>query len=116
MSSQLALRYYANSQNSLGTIWMYDHSKVDELLSAVRSAKSDHVLRISEHFAGYFDELGITVSVKADTSDDEIRDLKNQIATVLSRLEVPFRWMVLFERDGGEGAGVLFPDGLFTGE
>jgi len=113
-ASVLAL--FWGQPNRRKQIGMYDRSKVDEVLSAVRSAESDHVLRISEHFAGYFDELGITVSVKADTSDDEIRDLKNRIAAVLSRLETPFRWMVLFERDGGEGAGVLFPDGLFTGE
>src|SRR5438309_784921 len=94
---------------------MYDQSKVDELLSAIRSgAKSDCVEKVSEHFAGYFDELGITISVKADTPDEEIRDLKNRITAVLSRFESPFRWMVLFQRDG-KSAGVLFPDGLFTG-
>jgi hypothetical protein len=94
---------------------MYDQSKVDELLSAIRSgAKSDCVEKVSEHFAVYFDELGITISVKADTPDEEIRDLKNRITTVLSRFESPFRWMVLFQRNG-KSAGVLFPDGLFTG-
>jgi len=94
---------------------MYDQPKVDELVSAIRSgAKSDCVQQVSEHFAGYFDELGITVSVKADTSDDEIRELKNGIAPALARLDMPFRWMVLFQR-GGKLAGVLFPNGLFTG-
>lgn|ERR1700687_2720532 len=93
---------------------MYDPSKVEELLTAVRGSKSDCVQQISEHFAGYFDELGITVSVKDDTPDDSIRDLKNKISTALSRFDVPFRWMVSFQREG-KSAGVLFPDGLFTG-
>lgn len=94
---------------------MYDQPKIDELVSAIRSsATADCVQEVSEHFAGYFDELGITVSVKPDTLDEEIREVKNTIASVLSRFEIPFRWMVLFQRDG-KSAGVLFPDGLFTG-
>jgi hypothetical protein len=69
---------------------------------------------MSEHYAAYFDELGITVSVRADTSDDEIRDLKSRIILATSGFEVPFRWMVQFQRDG-RPAEVFFPDGLFTG-
>ena len=60
---------------------MYDPAKVEEILTAVRGSESDCVQQISEHFAGYFDELGITVSVKDDTTDDSIRDLKNKIST-----------------------------------
>jgi len=94
---------------------MYDQPKINEFVSAIRSgAKSDCVQQVSEHYAVYFDELGITVSVKADTADDEIRDLKTRIVSVTSRFELPFRWMVLFQRDG-KPAGDLFPDGLFTG-
>jgi hypothetical protein len=94
---------------------MYDQPKINEFVLAIRSgAKSDCVEQVSEHYAVYFDELGITVSVKTDTSDDEIRDLKNKIVFATSHFEVPFRWMVLFQRDG-KPAGDLFPDGLFTG-
>ena len=93
---------------------MYDPAKVEEILTAVRGSKSDCVQQVSEHFAGYFDELGITVSVKDDTTDDSIRELKNEISTTLSRFDTPFRWMVAFHREG-KSAGVLFPDGLFTG-
>ncbi len=93
---------------------MYDPAKVDEILTAVRGLKSNCVQQISEHFAGYFDELGITVSFKNDTTDDSIRDLKNKISTRLSGFHSPFRWMVAFQREG-KSAGVLFPDGLFTG-
>ena len=72
---------------------MHNQSKIDELVSAVRNvAASNWVLQVAEHFAGYFDELGITVSVKGDTSDDEIRDLRNRIAPALARIQTPFRW------------------------
>jgi hypothetical protein len=94
---------------------MYDRSKIEEVLSAVRGVTADQVVQISEHFAGYFDELGITITLKRDTSDAEVRELKDRILAALSRASPPFAWTVLFQRDD-EGAGVLFPDGLFTGE
>lgn len=95
---------------------MYDESKSEALLSAVNKvAMGDRVLQVSGHFAIYFDELGINVFVKDDTSDANIRELKNKIAPVLASIKVPFRWMVMFRRCG-KSAGTLFPDGLFTGE
>jgi hypothetical protein len=94
---------------------MYDQPRINEFVSAIcSSANSDCVEQVSEHYAGYFDELGITVSVKASTSDDDIRELKRKISSVTSRFEVPFRWIVLFQRNG-KPAGDLSPDGLFTG-
>ena len=92
---------------------MYDRSKVEEVVSAVRAVSTEYAVQTSEHFAGYFDELGITVALKSDTSDAQVRESKDRV--VVSRISMPFRWMVLFQRDG-EGAGVLFPDGLFTAE
>ena len=64
---------------------------------------------------GYFDELGITVALKADTSDAQVQKLKDKVFAALSQVAMPFQWMVIFQRDG-EGAGTLFPDGLFTGD
>ena len=40
---------------------IYDRSKIEEVLSAVHGVTADQVVQISEHFAGYFDELGITI-------------------------------------------------------
>lgn len=94
---------------------MYDRLKVEEVVSAVRAVTTDHAVQISEHFAGYFDELGITVALKNDTSDSQVRELKDRILATLSRVSMLFRWMVLFQRDG-QGGDVLFPDGLFTAE
>ena len=84
-------------------------------LSAVRAATTEYGVQISEHFAGYFDELGMTVALKSDTSDAQVRELKDRVFAAVSRVSMPFRWIVFFQRDG-EGAGVLFPDGLFTAE
>jgi hypothetical protein len=93
---------------------MYDHSRIEQLVLALRSALSDPcVVGLSDHFAGYFDELGITVSVKPETSDEHVRMLKEKIAPVLFQHPQPFKWMVMFQR-GGKQIAVLFPDGLFT--
>jgi hypothetical protein len=92
---------------------MFDQSRIVALMSALRSALSDPlVLEVTDHFAGYFDELGITITVKPETSDEQVRELKQKIAPVLSRQQ-PFQWLVMFRRQGKQIA-VLFPDGLFT--
>jgi hypothetical protein len=96
-------------------ILIYDRSKVEEIVSAVRAVTTEHAVQVSEHFAGYFDELGITVALKADTSDAQVQKLKDKVFAALSQVAMPFQWMVIFQRDG-EGAGTLFPDGLFTGD
>lgn len=92
---------------------MYDQSQIAVLTSAVRTALSDPlVLEVADHFAGYFDELGITITVKPETSDEQVRELKQRITPLLSQQQ-PFKWLVMFRRQGKQIA-VLFPDGLFT--
>ena len=95
---------------------MYDRSQVEVFTKTIRTALNDPcVVDVSDHFAGYFDELGITVTVKPETPDDQIRSLKERIAPVLFQSHQPFRWIVMFLR-GGKQIGVLFPAGLFTME
>jgi hypothetical protein len=95
---------------------MYNRSQVAVFTTAIRAALRDpSVLDVSDHFAGYFDELGITITVKPETPDDQVRSLKEQIAPVLFQSNQPFQWIVMFHR-GGRQIGVLFPDGLFTME
>lgn len=94
---------------------MYDKQKIEEMVSTVRNALVDErVSQITDHFAGYFDELGITVAMKDSTLDEEIRELKNKLLPVVAELQMPFLWMVTFQR-AGKSAATLFPDGLFTG-
>lgn len=65
---------------------MYDQSQIAVLTSAVRTALSDPlVLEVADHFAGYFDELGITITVKPETSDEQVRELKQRITPLLSQ-------------------------------
>ena len=93
---------------------MYDQQRIALLVSALRSTLSDpSVVGVSDHFAGYFDELGITITVKPDTPDQHVRMLKEKVAPVLFQHPQPFKWMVMFQREGKQIA-VFFPDGLFT--
>ena len=90
---------------------MHDQLRIALLMSALRSTLSDpFVLGVSDYLAGYFDELGITVTVKPDTADEQVRELKRKIAPVLSQ-QLPR--LVMFQRQGKQIA-VLFRDGLFT--
>ena len=93
---------------------MYDGSQVKQLVARVReAAERSCVLQVSEHFAGYFDELGITILVTPEASDDDIRALNERIAPILLNSRVPFKWILVFKR-GGKQAAVLLPDGLFA--
>lgn len=93
---------------------MYDQHRVALLVTAIRSTLSDpSVVGISDHFAGYFEEVGITITVKPDTPDQHVRTLKEKLAPALLQHPQPFKWMVMFHRAGKQIA-VLFPDGLFT--
>ena len=99
----------------LGSI-VYDRSQVNAFTTAIRAALSDpNVVDVSDHFAGYFDELGITIMVTPETPDDQVRSLKERIEPLLFQNRQPFQWIVMFHR-GGKQIGVLFPDGLFTME
>ncbi|HLX83487.1 MAG TPA: hypothetical protein VKR59_06295 [Terriglobales bacterium] len=104
-----------SGRRPLSLMKMYDRSKVEEVVSAVRAVTTEHAVQVSAHFAGYFDELGITVALKTDTSDSQVQRLKDKVLTALSQVAMPFQWLVIFQRDG-KGAGTLFPDGLFTGD
>lgn len=93
---------------------MYDQEQVAGVIEDVRNAlASDAVLSVTDHFAGYFDELGITVLVRSTTSKQELLSLKDKAASLLLGRSLPFEWMLIFERDGRQ-VGILFPDGMFT--
>ena len=88
--------------------------KLDELMPRVREALNrPSVLAVKDHFAGYFNELGITVELESNTPDAEVALLKDRVAPVMKAAQLPFEWMVSFRRTG-KSAGIYFPDGLFT--
>ena len=94
--------------------WECTTQRIALLVTSLRSTLSDPlVVGVSDHFAGYFDELGITITVKPDTPDEHVRTLKEKIAPILFQHPQPFKWMVMFQREGKQIAA-FFPDGLFT--
>jgi hypothetical protein len=75
-------------------------------------ASKPFVLLVEDHFAGYFNELGLTVIVIESASDSDVIILRNELLQHLeSRLRKgtsPFSWQVAFQRDG-QTIEVLFP-------
>ena len=67
---------------------------------------------VENNFAGYFDELGITVKLRPEASDEDVISLQNQLlAFFSSTYEVRpsgFTWLIKFSR-GGKSLRSLFP-------
>ena len=49
---------------------------------------------------GYWDELGITITVEPGVSDDQIEELRVRILDVMYLRSLPFTWIVMFRRGG----------------
>jgi hypothetical protein len=99
---------------------VYDRQRIEEIITALRRLLSGpHVVEIKEHFAGYFDELGITVELTLESTHGDMLALKEKAASYLlpgvPHRKEPFKWMLKFRR-AGEEEGVLFPDGMFVVE
>ena len=95
---------------------MYDEKVIPPLMTNLRhAAKAPLVLSVADHFAGYFDELGITIEVHPTASPEQIAELRRQIYAIMSRTRVPFKWIVMF-RQGQKSVGELVPNGPFGGE
>jgi hypothetical protein len=98
---------------------MYDKNRVEEIVTALRHRLSGPiVVDIKEHFAGYFDELGITVELASKATHENMLALKEKAVSYLlpgvPHDKEPFKWTLKFRRAGKEG--VLFPDGMFVVE
>ena len=84
---------------------MYDEQQVQAAVAGVtRISTRPGVVSVRDHFAGYFDELGIWITVADDASDESVISLRNEIAafleTAISRTESSFKWIVTFGRRG----------------
>ena len=70
---------------------------------------------VENNFAGYFNELGITVMLRPEASDEDVISLQNQLLAFFnSTYELRpsgFTWLVKFSR-GGESLRSLFPGDL----
>jgi len=75
-------------------------------------ADKPFVEAVENNFAGYFDELGITVKLRPEASDQEVIALQNKLLSFFNaKYEATpsgFTWMVKFTR-GGKDLRSLFP-------
>jgi hypothetical protein len=84
---------------------VYDERAVESVLSGVkRLAAVPWVHSVTDHFASYFDELGISITVSDDAADSDIIALRNDVVALLESA-VPeransFKWLVSFGRRG----------------
>jgi hypothetical protein len=78
-------------------------------------ADKPFVEAVENNFAGYFDELGITIKLRPEASDADVIALQNQLLAFFnSTSEVRpsgFTWLVKFSRDG-KPLRSLFPGDL----
>ena len=88
---------------------MYDEKAVRDVVARVRYAAGPTVISVEEHFAGYWDELGITITVEPSTSDDQIEELRVRILETMYLRPLPFLWIVAFQR-GGKRVDVLIKE------
>jgi hypothetical protein len=70
---------------------------------------------VENSFAGYFDELGITVKFRPDASDEDVISLQNELLEFFNStyevLPPGFTWLVKFSR-GNKSLRSLFPGDL----
>jgi hypothetical protein len=88
-------------------------SPEDRVLTDVRTLCESHgVASVEGHMAGYFNELGITVSLLPTATDGEVSALRlallNYFAQSSSSSAPGFTWMVMFSR-GAEQLDPLIP-------
>ena len=79
---------------------MYDEKAVRDVVARVRYAAGPTVISVEEHFAGYWDELGITITVEPTMSDDQIGEIRVRILEAMHLRSLPFIWIVMFHRGG----------------
>lgn len=95
---------------------MYDSKAILTLMAKVReAAQGPLVLSVTEHFAGYFDELGITIELHTDASKDQIAALRRVVYAAMSQTKVPFKWIVMFRQEK-QSVGELVPNDPLGGE
>ena len=85
----------------------------ERLISEVGTiASRPFVQAVEDHFAGYFNELGLTVVFAADAPDSDVITLQNDLLMHLNHFwethKPDFTWMLMFRR-GTEDMRTMFP-------
>ena len=75
-------------------------------------AAKPFVEAVENSFAGYFNELGITVRLRADARDEDVISLQNQLLEYFNTADAArpagLTWLVKFSR-GGKSLRTLLP-------
>jgi hypothetical protein len=92
---------------------VFDVAKYNQVVTGVRSRASiSSVLEVRDHFAGYFNELGLWVQFREGTPDREVIEVGNDLLVylneVLPRDNEWFRWILSLER-GQQTLDVVLP-------
>ena len=89
--------------------------RVERLADVCVIADRPFVEAVENNFAGYFNELGITVKLRPEASDEDVIALQNQLLAFFNSTcdasPSGFTWLVKFSR-GGKSLRSLFPGDL----
>ncbi|MEA9588422.1 hypothetical protein VC279_01210 [Xanthomonas sp. WHRI 10064A] len=89
---------------------------LDRILIDVRAiaAQWSFVTSVSDHFAGYFNELGLTLTIAPDAIDQDLVALQNELLVYLDAFwekNTPtFTWMVMFSDETKTMAPLILGD------
>ena len=75
----------------------------DQLLAEVKELAAPPLVEaVEEHFAGYFNEMGITLQLAEQATDESIVELRNKMLACMevatARLKIDFTWQVSMYR------------------
>ena len=93
---------------------VYDEHRVSRVLGSVKAISSKYacVKEVQDHYAGYFDELGLTIQLESGTASDEWHSAATELLLYLNK-DLPkgndaFSWMLFFYQDLTQ-VGLFFP-------
>lgn len=91
----------------------YNESTYNDVVSNARDlCDSSFVEALEDHYAGYWDELGLFIKLRDDVSDADVIGLRNDLLNLLEQMlpsgKADFSWQVTFKRSG-KTIEVLFP-------
>ncbi|WP_156383503.1 hypothetical protein [Pseudoxanthomonas sp. Root65] len=98
-----------------------DSALADRVVAGVRAIAMQwpFVTSASDHFAGYFNELGITLTIASDARDDDVLSLQNMLLAYLDSFwakENPdFTWVVMFSDETKAIVPLVLGDGPRSG-
>jgi hypothetical protein len=89
------------------------------IISDVKAiANRPFVVSVSDHYAGYWDELGLTLTLAPDSRDEDVIALQNELLVYLNRFWIEnkpdFDWMVMFSRGTDKMVPLVAGDGPRT--